>query len=86
MLVGARRGSGVDRPDILEVDLNPVIASPSASALAVDALVVLEGQPRCHDAADEPVLLTPADAVGRPADPQPAGEAQRAVRAPSSPR
>jgi acetate---CoA ligase (ADP-forming) len=32
---------GVDRPDILEVDLNPVIAGPTG-ALAVDALVVLE--------------------------------------------
>ena len=31
---------GVERPDILEVDLNPVIASP-IGALAVDALVVL---------------------------------------------
>jgi acyl-CoA synthetase (NDP forming) len=33
---------GVERPDILEVDLNPVIAS-ARGALAVDALVVLEG-------------------------------------------
>ena len=33
---------GVERPDVLEVDLNPVIAS-EAGALAVDALVVLEG-------------------------------------------
>jgi len=31
---------GVERPDIMEVDLNPVIASPDG-ALAVDALVVL---------------------------------------------
>ena len=31
---------GVDRPDIVEVDLNPVIASPGG-ALAVDALVVV---------------------------------------------
>ena len=34
---------GVERPDILEVDLNPVIASPDG-ALAVDALVVLATQ------------------------------------------
>ena len=34
-----------DRPDVLEVDLNPVIAT-AAGALAVDALVVLEGPPR----------------------------------------
>src|SRR4051812_26253294 len=33
---------GVDRPDILEIDLNPVVASISG-AIAVDALVVLEG-------------------------------------------
>ncbi len=32
---------GVERPDVLEVDLNPVIAS-AGGALAVDALVVLE--------------------------------------------
>ncbi len=35
---------GVDRVDILEIDLNPVIAS-ATGALAVDALVVLEGPP-----------------------------------------
>ena len=33
---------GVDRPDILEIDLNPVIASVGG-AIAVDALVMLEG-------------------------------------------
>ena len=38
---------GLDRPDILEIDLNPVIASETG-ALAVDALVVLEGSPRGH--------------------------------------
>jgi acyl-CoA synthetase (NDP forming) len=32
---------GVERPDILEIDLNPVIASPSG-AIAVDALIVRE--------------------------------------------
>ena len=37
---------GVERPDVLEVDLNPVIAS-ATGALAVDALVVLEA---LHDA------------------------------------
>ena len=36
---------GVDRPDILEIDLNPVIAS-IGGAIAVDALVVLEGMRR----------------------------------------
>ena len=40
MLVALGR-LGADRPDVLEVDLNPVIASATA-ALAVDALVVLE--------------------------------------------
>jgi hypothetical protein len=32
---------GVDRPEVAEVDLNPVIAS-ERGAVAVDALVVLE--------------------------------------------
>jgi acyl-CoA synthetase (NDP forming) len=40
MLVALGR-LGADRPDVLEVDLNPVIATPSR-AVAVDALVVLE--------------------------------------------
>jgi acyl-CoA synthetase (NDP forming) len=40
MLVALGR-LGMERPDILEVDLNPVIAS-AAGAVAVDALVVLE--------------------------------------------
>ena len=35
---------GLERPDIAEIDLNPVIASPRG-AIAVDALVVLEGGP-----------------------------------------
>ena len=35
---------GCDRADLLEVDLNPVIASPSG-VIAVDALVVLAGPP-----------------------------------------
>jgi acyl-CoA synthetase (NDP forming) len=43
MLVALGR-LGVDRPDLLEVDLNPVIASASG-AIAVDALVILEGPP-----------------------------------------
>jgi acyl-CoA synthetase (NDP forming) len=33
---------GVERSDVLEVDMNPVVASASG-AIAVDALVVLEG-------------------------------------------
>ena len=41
MLVALGR-LGMERPDILEVDLNPVIAA-SSGAIAVDALVVLEG-------------------------------------------
>jgi acyl-CoA synthetase (NDP forming) len=40
MLVALGR-LGADRPDVFEVDLNPVIATPSR-AVAVDALVVLE--------------------------------------------
>ena len=43
MLVALSR-LGVERPDVLEVDLNPVIAS-AGGAIAVDALVVLEGPP-----------------------------------------
>jgi acyl-CoA synthetase (NDP forming) len=35
-------GLAADRPDLLEVDLNPVIATASG-AIAVDALVILEG-------------------------------------------
>jgi hypothetical protein len=41
MIVGLGR-LGVERPDLLEIDLNPVIASETG-AVAVDALVVLEG-------------------------------------------
>jgi len=41
-LIVALSSLGVKRPDIVEVDLNPVIAS-AAGALAVDALVVLAG-------------------------------------------
>jgi acyl-CoA synthetase (NDP forming) len=44
MLVALGR-LGFDRPDVLEVDLNPVIAT-TGGAIAVDALVVLEGPPR----------------------------------------
>ena len=43
MLVALGR-LGLERPDVLEVDLNPVIAS-AGGAIAVDALVVLEGPP-----------------------------------------
>jgi acyl-CoA synthetase (NDP forming) len=48
MLVALGR-LGVERPDVLEVDLNPVIAWPSG-ALAVDALVVLEEDADGHGA------------------------------------
>lgn len=41
-LIVALARLGADRPDIVEVDLNPVIATPHG-AVAVDALVVLEG-------------------------------------------
>jgi acyl-CoA synthetase (NDP forming) len=41
MLVALGR-LGIERPDLIEVDLNPVVASASG-AIAVDALVVLEG-------------------------------------------
>ena len=44
-LIVALAGLGDARPDIIEVDLNPVIAS-AAGALAVDALVVLAAHPQ----------------------------------------
>jgi acyl-CoA synthetase (NDP forming) len=44
MLVALGR-LGLDRPDVREVDLNPVIAT-AEGALAVDALVVLDGPPQ----------------------------------------
>ena len=55
MLVALGR-LGMERPDILEVDLNPVIAAPSG-AIAVDALVVLEGGGVMAEPT-EPVVLT----------------------------
>ncbi len=48
MLVALGR-LGADQPDVLEVDLNPVIAS-ATGALAVDALVVLEEDADAHGA------------------------------------
>ena len=39
-LIVSVAGLGAARPDVLEIDLNPVIASP-AGAIAVDALIVL---------------------------------------------
>lgn len=45
-LVVAIARLGVERPDVLEIDLNPVIADARGLAIAVDALVVLaEGAP-----------------------------------------
>ena len=44
---GARPASATTRPDILEVDLNPVIAS-AGGAVAVDALVVLASTRRAE--------------------------------------
>jgi acetyltransferase len=41
MLVALGR-LGVERPDVLDVDLNPIIAS-EGGAIAVDALIVMEG-------------------------------------------
>ena len=43
---GARPPRRSSRPDLVEIDLNPVIAS-AGGAVAVDALVVLEGRGRC---------------------------------------
>ena len=61
MLVALGR-LGVERPDMLEVDLNPVIAS-AGGAIAVDALVVLEG-PDDARRLTTPVLLEADDRRG----------------------
>lgn len=45
---------GVDRPDVLEVDVNPLLVGPDGSVSAVDALVVT-GQPMELSAGREPV-------------------------------
>ena len=52
-LVAACRRLAIARPDLVEVDLNPVIATPDG-AVAVDALVVLDGDPRSGPMPDEP--------------------------------
>ena len=57
--------SAIERPDIVEVDLNPVIASPDG-AVAVDALVVLAAM--ADAASTTRVVLVDADAMGRPPD------------------
>ncbi len=43
-LVAGLSALAIARPDLVEVDLNPVIATPDG-AIAVDALVVLDGDP-----------------------------------------
>ena len=48
-IIGALSRLGIERPDLLEVDLNPVIASPDG-AVAVDALVVLSIPAEAPDA------------------------------------
>ena len=63
MLVALGRARASSGPTSLEVDLNPVIASPTG-ALAVDALVVLEGRPDGRLTADDSVLLPPATPWG----------------------
>ena len=66
---------GVDRPDIVEVDLNPVIASPDGARRRRCA-----GRPGAMaDAgdADEPVLLTTATPWGVRLTLEPTGQAQR---------
>ncbi|BBO70671.1 hypothetical protein DSCA_46010 [Desulfosarcina alkanivorans] len=38
---------GIKRPEIGEIDINPLIISPDGAVTAVDALIVLEGEKRC---------------------------------------
>ena len=35
---------GLDRPEIREIDINPLIISPNGALTAVDALIILEGE------------------------------------------
>ncbi len=37
---------GLERPDISEIDINPLIIAPDGAVTAVDALMILEGGPR----------------------------------------
>lgn len=37
---------GLERPEITEIDINPLIISPDGAVTAVDALIILEGGPR----------------------------------------
>jgi succinyl-CoA synthetase beta subunit len=38
---------GLERPEIGEIDINPLIVSPDGAVTAVDALIILEGEQRC---------------------------------------
>ncbi len=62
-LIVALADLGCRRPDLLEVDLNPVIAS-SSGARAVDALVVLAPETRAPDPVRQGAQRTPAAACG----------------------
>ena len=79
MLVALGR-LGLERPDLLEVDLNPVIASPIGRARGRRAGRARGGDADAAREPDAPLVLTTTDAVGRPADAEPAGQAQRPVR------
>jgi succinyl-CoA synthetase beta subunit len=37
---------GLERPEIGEIDINPLIVSPDGTVKAVDALIILEGVQR----------------------------------------
>ena len=50
VLLGLSR-LGLERPDIREVDVNPLIATPKGNIVAVDALVVLDEAPSASGAA-----------------------------------
>jgi len=45
----------MDQPRIKEVDINPLLVQPNGDIVAVDALIVLDGN-RVHDSAEKPLV------------------------------
>jgi hypothetical protein len=63
-LIVAVAGFGAGRPDVIEIDLNPVIAGP-AVALGVDALIVFAGGTATRGAATDgtATVATPTEGM-----------------------